>query len=333
MRALVSHRPGGPSSLELANCPDPIAGVGEIVVEVRACGVNFPDSLIIEDKYQYKPVRPFSPGAEIAGTVIAIGPEVSGFSIGDRVMAMCGWGGMAEQIALSAEICHPMPPEMSFEEGAAFLMTFGTSYHALKQRGRIQPGERLLVLGASGGVGLAAVALGRAMGASVIAAVSSQSKLDVALSQGAQFGFVYPAGDCATDQKALNAFIKESTGQVDVVFDPVGGPFSEAVVRALSWRGRYLIVGFPAGITRLPLNLLLLKGASAVGVFYGSFTEREKDLNLQNNRELVDLYRAGKIRPLISQRFELEQGGDAIRELSSRRAVGKLVVTIDEHRS
>ncbi len=331
MRALLSRHPGDPSSLQIGNIPDPVPGAGEIVVQVKACSVNFPDSLIIEDKYQYKPQRPFAPGAEIAGTLIAIGPDVSGFSIGDRVMAMCGWGGMAEQRAIAADICHRIPPEMPFEDGAAFLMTFGTVYHGLKQRGNIQPGEKLLVLGASGGVGLAAVALGRAMGATVIAAASDQAKLDVALAEGAHSGFLYPAGDASGDQKALNALVKTHVGQVDMVFDPVGGPFSEAAVRALAWKGRYLIVGFPAGIARLPLNLLLLKGASAVGVFYGDFAEREKELNRQNNRELIDLYLAGKIRPVISRLFPLEEGAEAIRELSSRRAIGKLVVTMGPH--
>ncbi len=328
MRALLSTAPGGPETLRLGELPDPVAGAGEVVIDVTVCGVNFPDSLIIADKYQFNPDRPFAPGAEVAGIVAEVGPGVDNVAPGDRVMAMCGWGGMAEKVVVPAAACVTMPDSMSYAEGASFLVTFGTSYHALKQRGQLQAGERLLVLGSSGGVGLAAIALGRAMGAHVIATASSQEKLDFAMAHGAHEGFVYPRSTTPDEQKDLNTLIKDGAGKVDVVYDPVGGPWSEAAVRSLAWNGRLLVVGFPAGISRLPLNLLLLKGASAVGVFYGEFTTQEPEANAQNNCELTAFFEAGKVRPTISESYAFAAGGDAIEHLSSRRAVGKVVVEI-----
>ncbi len=301
------------------------------MIDVHACGVNYPDALIIADQYQYRPERPFSPGAEVAGEIVAIGADVPHLAVGDRVIAMLKWGGMAEQAVAEATHCIKMPDAMPYEDGAAFIMGFGTSYHALKQRGMLKPGETLLVLGASGGVGLAAVELGKAMGARVIAAASSEEKLQVALAHGADAGVVY--GRDAVDPKALAAQLKKACGPggADVVYDAVGGEYSEAALRAMAWKGRFLVVGFPAGVARIPLNLPLLKGCSVVGVFYGSFAEREPEENRRNNEELMDMYRMGLIRPQIHARFPLAEAGDAIAMLMARTVSGKVVVLVPEH--
>ncbi len=330
MRALLSVTAGGPGSLAVHEIAPAVAGPGQVVVRVAACGVNFPDALMIEDRYQYRPPRPFAPGAEIAGVVTNSAPDVIWPRPGDRVMAMTGWGGMAEEVALNANLCIAMPDAMPFDEAAAFILTYGTSYHALKQRADLRPGETLLVLGAAGGVGLATVELGRALGANVVAGVSSPEKLQIALDHGANSGFVYPREPAADAARALSAQVKAACGGqgADVVYDSVGGMLSEAAARALAWRGRLLVVGFAGGIAKLPLNLLLLKGASAVGVFYGSFTEMEPELNAANNRELLEIYSAGKIRPHVSAHYPLERGGDAIADLLERRATGKLVVQV-----
>jgi len=298
-----------------------------VVVRVRACGINYPDVLIIADRYQYRPERPFSPGAEIAGEIESIGDGVTGLKPGDRILALSGWGGLAEKVRLPARTCVLLPPSMPFDEAAAFIMTYGTAYHALHQRGSIRAGETLLVLGAAGGVGLAAVELGKAAGAKVVAAVSSEAKRAVAIDHGADIGIVYPHD---ANAKTLAKLFKDACGEqgADLVFDAVGGPFSEAAVRSCGWNGRLLVIGFPAGIAELPLNLVLLKGAAAIGVFYGAFTEREPEVNASNNGALFDLYAAGAIRPYISRRFPLEQAAEAIDALSDRSAIGKLVVEI-----
>jgi NADPH:quinone reductase len=328
MRALLSKAPGGPDSLVIEEVADPRPGPGEVLVRVGACGVNFPDVLIIEDKYQIRPERPFSPGAEVAGTVEALGEGAAGFSLGDRVIGSVTHGGMAERVAVAAERCTPIPETMPFEEAAAFLMTYGTSYHALKDRAALKAGETLLVLGAAGGVGLAAVELGRAMGARVVAAASSQEKVALARDHGADHGVVYPGA--VTDRKALANLFKEACGEggADVVYDPVGGDYSEAALRAIAWAGRHLVVGFPAGIPKLPLNLPLLKSCQVVGVSLGGFWRRDPDANAQNNRELVALYEAGKIRPHVSERYPLERAPEAIGRLAARAAQGKIVVTL-----
>ncbi|KQX25929.1 NADPH:quinone oxidoreductase [Sphingomonas sp. Root50] len=329
MRALISGNTGGPESLALGELPEPVAGPGEVVVQVRACGVNYPDTLIIADRYQFRPERPFAPGAEIAGIVESVGSAVDGFAPGQRILAMINWGGMAEKACVPAARCIAMPDAMPFDEGAAFLMTYGTAYHALHQRGRIRPGETLLVLGAAGGVGLAAIEIGRAAGAHVIAAASSDAKLAVAMAKGADAGFVY-ARDASAKELAVQFKAACGAKGADLVFDPVGGALSEAAMRTCAWDGRLLVIGFPGGIAQLPLNLVLLKGAAVVGVFYGLFMDREPEENARNNRALLDLYAAGAIRPLISQRFPLERGAEAIAALSRREAHGKLVVEISE---
>jgi NADPH2:quinone reductase len=330
MKAILSKAPGLPDSLVLEEIASPSAGPGQAVVSVKAVGVNFPDFLIIQDMYQFKPPRPFSPGGEISGVVKSVGEGVTAFKPGDRVFASCGSGGMAEEILLDARRLVAMPDNMPFEEAAAFLMTYGTSHYALKDRGKLQPGEKLLVLGAAGGVGLAAVELGRAMGAEVIAAASSQEKVDFAISKGAHKGFVYPSNPLSKDQqKAFSDQIKDiSGGGVDVIYDGVGGDYAEPAVRALNWEGRFLVIGFPAGIPKLPLNLTLLKSCQIVGVFWGAAVARDPKGHEENLADLFRLYRAGSIRPHISNAYPLSQAADAIRELSERRAKGKVVVTI-----
>jgi len=327
MRALISRESGGPETLTLEEVPDPVAGPGEVIVRVRACGVNYPDILVIADRYQFRPERPFAPGAEIAGVVESVGDGVDGVAPGQHVLAMINWGGMAEKARVPAERCIAVPEAMPFDEAAAFIMTYGTAYHALHQRGRIRPGETLLVLGAAGGVGLAAIELGKAAGAHVVAAASSEAKLAVALAKGADAGLVYSRDASARD---LAAQFKAACGKdgADLVFDPVGGALSEAAMRACAWDGRLLVIGFPGGIAQLPLNLVLLKGAAVVGVFYGAFIDRQPAESASNNRALLDLYAAGAIRPHISRSYPLERGGEAIAALSSREMFGKLVIDI-----
>ncbi len=332
MKALLSTVVGGPETLELKDIPSPVALAGWAVVSVKACGVNYPDVIIIEDKYQFKPPRPFSPGSEIAGIVKEVGEGVTHIKPGDRVLGNMGWGGMAEEMAVEASRLVPIPDGMPFEEAAAFLMTYGTSYYGLKDRGHLKSGQSLLVLGAAGGVGLAAVELGVAMGARVIAAASSQEKVDLCLAKGAQSGVVYPVGPFDRDgQKALANLFKEACGPggVDVIYDGVGGDYAEASLRSMAWEGRFLVIGFPAGIPRLPLNLTLLKSCDVVGVFWGAAVARDPAAHQQNVRELMALYTAGKIRPHVSERFPLARAGEAISHLASRKALGKVVVTMD----
>lgn len=331
MKAMLSAAPGGPETLELREIESPQPGAGEVRIRVHACGVNYPDTLIIEDKYQFRPPRPFAPGGEVAGEIDAVGSGVSTLKPGDRVIGMTTWGGMAEQVVTTAARCIPIPDRMPFDEAATFILTYGTSYHALKQRAALRPAETLLVLGAAGGVGLAAVELGRAMGAHVVAAASTAEKIALTKAHGAERGVVYPPGPFDKDgAKALAALFKDATapGGADVVYDAVGGDYAEASLRAIAWQGRFLVVGFPAGIPRIPLNLALLKGCQIVGIFWGSWTEREPAANAENNRELMDLYLAGKVRPHVSARYPLAEAGAAISHLAGRRALGKVVVTI-----
>jgi NADPH2:quinone reductase len=332
MKAMLSKAAGGPETLVLEDAPSPTAKPGWAVVSVKACGVNYPDVLIIEDKYQFKPPRPFSPGAEISGIVKAVGEGVTHVKPGDRVLGNTGAGGMAEELALEAARLVPIPVGMPFDEAAAFLMTYGTSYYALKDRGHLQPGQTLLVLGAAGGVGLAAVELGKAMGARVVAAASSQEKVDLAKAHGADEGVVYPPGPFDRDgQKALADLFKQACGAdgAHVVYDGVGGDYAEAALRCTAWEGRFLVIGFPAGIPRIPLNLALLKGCDIVGVFWGAAVARDPAGHQRNVKALLDLYAAGKIRPHVSEHFPLARAGEAIAHLASRKAMGKVVVTMD----
>ena len=331
MKALLSTAVGGPDTLVLGELPEPVAGKGQVVVAIKACAINFPDTLMIEDKYQIKPPRPFAPGGEIAGIVEAVGEGVSGFAVGDRVMAGCGTGGLTEKIAVSAHNLYKMPDSMPFEDGASILMTYGTSIHALKDRGHMKPGANVLVLGGAGGIGISAIELVKAWGGRAVAGVSSEAKAEIARNAGADEVVVYARQPFDKDQsKALAEQFKAAAGPngFDIIYDTVGGDYSEPAVRSIAWEGRFLVVGFPAGIAKLPLNLTLLKSCDVCGVFWGAFAAREPERNRANIAELFELYAAGKIKPVISGTYPLEKGGDAIAMLGNREAVGKLVVTI-----
>jgi NADPH:quinone reductase-like Zn-dependent oxidoreductase len=331
MKALRSHEPGGPETLRLEEIPDPRPGAGELLVRVRACSMNFPDVLIIEDKYQMKPARPFAPGGEIAGEIIEAGEGVTGWSPGDRLIAALGYGGLAEQLIVPVERAIRLPADRSFEEGSALLLTYATAIHALVDRGKLQAGQTLLVLGAAGGVGMAAVEIGKAIRARVIAAVSSEEKAQAARDAGADSAIVYPAGPFDRDgQKALAGLFKDAVGAAgaDVILDPVGGDYTEASLRAIAWQGRFLVVGFPAGIAKLPLNLTLLKSCDVCGVFWGAFAARDPQRNAEHVAQLFRWWSEGKIAPKISGTYPLERAGEAIIALRDRKAVGKLVVTV-----
>ena len=328
MRALLSHAPGGPETLRLDELPDPTPGRGELLVRVRACSINYPDVLIIEDKYQLKPPRPFAPGSEISGEVEAVGEGVTGWKSGDRIIAATGFGGLAEKVVIPAARAISLPVERSFAEGSALLLTYATAIHALIDRGRLEAGQTLLVLGAAGGVGIAAVEIGKALGARVIAAVSSDEKAQAAHDAGADAAVVYPTGEI--DPKALTQLFKGAVGPdgADVILDPVGGDYAEAALRSIGWEGRFLVVGFPAGIPQLPLNLTLLKSCDVCGVFWGAFAARDPKRNAEHIAQLFRWWAEGKIAPRISATYPLERGGDAIAALRDRQAIGKLVVEI-----
>ena len=331
MRALLSKTVGGPETLEMTEVDTPTAGAGELLVDVKACSINFPDALIIKDMYQLRPPRPFAPGSEIAGIVEAIGDGVTDFKVGDRVIAGTGFGGLVEKKTIAAGAAYHLPDEFSFEQGASLLMTYGTSIHALKDRGHIKAGDTLLVLGAAGGVGLAAVELGKAYGARVVAAVSSEAKAEAAKAAGADEAVIYDRQPFDKDQsKALSQKFKEAVGPdgANVIYDAVGGDYSEPAVRSIAWEGRFLVVGFPAGIAKLPLNLTLLKSCDVCGVFWGAYAARDPKGNGENIQELFDLWKAGKISPMISETFTFEDAGKAIAKLANRDAIGKLVVTM-----
>ena len=331
MKALLSTATGGPETLTIGELPTPTPGKGQVVIDVHACAVNFPDTLIIVDKYQFRPERPFAPGGEVAGVISAIGEGVEGFTIGDRVIAGTGSGGMSEQVATNAANTYHLPEKFSFEEGASLLMTYGTSIHALLDRGHLKAGDTLLVLGAAGGVGLAAVEIGKAMGARVVGAVSSAEKAALVKEVGADDCIIYPHQPFDKDQsKALSEQFKAAVGPngANVIYDSVGGDYAEPALRSIAWEGRFLVVGFPAGIPRLPLNLTLLKSCDVAGVFWGAFAAREPERNRANIARLFQLWEQGKISPRVTETFALADGGKAIAKLEDRSAVGKLVVTI-----
>jgi NADPH:quinone reductase len=327
VKALLSYQSGGPETLRVGEVPQPVPGSAEVQIAVRACAINYPDVLIIEDRYQFKPERPFAPGVEIAGVVESIGADVTHIVPGQRVMAVLHWGGLAEFAVAPAAKCTLIPDTMAFEEAAAFQVTYGTSYHALVDRAALKPGETLLILGASGGVGTAAIELGVALGARVVAGVSSTAKGEVARRYGAHEVLIYPTG--SFDPKYFAGQIKQHCpGGVDVVYDPIGGAYSEPALRSLAFGGRHLVIGFTAGIPAPPWNLALLKGCSIVGVFWGVWVERNPQLHRQNSSKLLELHQRGAIRPLVSERFPLSEGPLAIRRLADRQAIGKLVVTV-----
>ncbi len=323
MRAILCKELGPADKLVIEDVASPEPGKGQVKIKVKAAGLNFPDTLIIEGKYQIKPELPFSPGGEMAGEVVAVGEGVKRYQPGQRVMGLTGYGAFAEEILAPESNLIPVPDAMDDHTAAAFSMVYGTSYHALKQRANIQPGETLLVLGASGGVGLAAVELGKAMGATVIAAASSADKLAVAKEAGADDLINY------AEEDLKDALKQRYPKGVDVIYDPVGDKFTEAALRNMAWNGRLLIVGFAAGdIPKLPANLALLKGCSIVGVFWGAFTQQEPQANIQNIMELFQLFGQGKIKPRISQVFKFEEYEQALAALTSRTAKGKVVLEV-----
>lgn len=326
MKALLSEAPGTPDTLVLREIAEPVPGRGQVRIAVRYCGINYPDVLVIEDKYQFKPPRPFAPGSEMSGVIDAVGDGVTAFKVGDAVIAAATSGGLAEKAVTAANACVPMPEGMPFDVAAGLIFTYGTSYHALVNRGELRAGETLLVLGAAGGVGLAAVEIGKALGARVVAAVSSESKAAAAREHGAEVTIIYPRE--GVDSRVLAAQFKEACGPkgANVIYDPVGGDYAEPALRTAAWKGRYLVIGFPAGIPKIPLNLTLLKGCDIRGVFWGAFRQQEPAQDAANMRALLDLYRAGKIKPKISAILPLPQGGEAIKKLLQREAVGKILV-------
>ena len=332
MKAMLCTHYGPPEEMELRELPSPAPGKNQVLITVKACGVNFPDVLMLADKYQFKPPLPFPPGGEVAGVVKALGEGVSGFAVGDRVAVSIGSGGFAEEVLADARRCVPVPANVGFEVASAFIVTYGTSYHALKDRARLKPGEHLVVLGAAGGVGLSAVELGVAMGAKVIAGASTQEKVDLAIKHGATAGFVYPKLPLSRDQqKAMSDRIKELTGGqgADVLYDPVGDQYAEPALRAMNWEGRYLVIGFAAGeIPKIPLNLTLLKGCDVLGVFWGMATQRDPKHAQESLREIMGMISDGKLHPDVSASFPLAEGGKSIRMLMDRKAMGKVVVTM-----
>lgn len=324
MKALLCLSHGLPGTLVMQEINAPTPASDEVLIEVKACGINFPDALIIQDKYQFKPALPFSPGGEVSGVITATGEKVSHLKPGDRVLALCGWGGLAEKVAVNAKRVFPMAPGMDFITAASTLYNYGTSYHALKDRAALQPGETLLVMGAAGGVGIAAVELGKLMGATVIAAASSDDKLELCKEKGADHLINYHSQD-------LRTRLKEITGDkgVDVIYDPIGGKLAEQALRSIAWKGRYLVVGFASGeIPQPAFNLPLLKGCSVVGVFWGSFAEREPGNSMNNLAQLLQWLRTGKIRQSIHKVYTLEEGAAAIQDLMDRKVKGKAIVKI-----
>lgn len=333
MKALLSRAPGGPETLSLEELPDPVPAKGQVLVAVKACSINFPDVLIIEDKYQLKPERPFAPGSEVAGVVEAVGEGVTGWAPGDRVLATTGYGGLVEKIVVDASRLFRLPDARSFEEGSALLLTYATTIHALLDRGHLKEGQTLLVLGAAGGVGLAAIELGKAFGARVVAAVSSEVKAEAARQAGADETIVYGRAPFDKDQsKALAEQFKAACGRggADVIYDPVGGDYAEPALRSIAWEGRYLVVGFPAGIPRLPLNLTLLKSCDVCGVFWGAFAMRDPAANNAHVERLFRLWAEGKIAPRVTETFAFADGGKAIAKMAAREAIGKLVVKVGD---
>jgi len=330
MKAALCTRYGPPEELVVQDVPSPSPGKGQVVISVKSCGVNFPDVLLIQDKYQFKPALPFAPGGEIAGIVKEIGEGVTAPKVGDRVTASIGHGGFAEEAIADAARCIPVPAQLDFDAASSFVVAYGTSWHALKDRALLKSDETLVVMGAAGGVGLAAIEIGHAMGARVIAGASTQEKVDLARSLGAADGFVYPAERLSKEQqKSLSDDIKRLTGGngADVLYDPVGGDYAEPALRAMNWAGRYLVVGFAAGeIPRVPLNLTLLKGCSIMGVFWGAAVARNPKKGFADLAEIANWIADGRLKPHISARIPLARAGEAIRLLMDRKAQGKVVV-------
>lgn len=330
MKTWISPHAGGPETLSLAERPEPQAREGELLIRIHAVGINFPDSLLLRDLYQVKPPRPLTPGSEFCGTVLRVADGVDGFAEGDLVIGRCGWGAMAEVFAVTADRCVRVRPTLPRIEAAAFMFAYATAYHALHDRGQLQPDQTLLVLGAAGGVGTAAVEVGRAMGARVIACASTEAKLAHAIAHGAEAGLVYESRlETGEDQKQLAARLKAlAPAGVDVVFDPVGGAYTEPALRSLALGGRHLVVGFTAGIPRVPLNLVLLKSSQIVGVDWRTFSSQLAAANAANIDALLAMWDQGRIAPRVTEVFPFTAAPEAIARLASRDAIGKIVVEV-----
>jgi len=332
MKAALCTHYGPPEEMEVRDVPSPKPGKNQVLITVKACGVNFPDVLMIQDKYQFKPALPFAPGGEIAGIVKELGEGVTNLKVGDRVCVSIGNGGMAEEALGDARRAMKIPENVPFDVASSFMVTYGTTWHALKDRADIKPGENLVVLGAAGGVGLSAVEIGNALGARVIAGASTPEKVELAKKNGADDGFVYPKVPLNRDQqKELSETIKKLTGGqgADVLYDPVGDDYAEPGLRAMNWNGRYLVIGFAAGqIPKVPLNLTLLKGCQIVGVFWGAMAARDPKHAADSMQALLDMIAAGKLKPYVSEHVPLAKAGEAIRMLMDRKAKGKVVVTM-----
>lgn len=321
MKAIVCKEHGGPDKLVVEDVPSKPLAAKEVRVKIHACSVNFPDTLIIQGLYQFKPELPFTPGSDIAGEIIEVGSEVKHHQVGNKVFGLVPIGGYAEEVVAHSKQVFPLPPGMDYRVGSSFMMAYGTSYHALKQRANIQPGETLVVLGASGGVGLAAVELAKIMGARVIACASTDEKLALCKKYGADEAINY------THENLKNRIKELTDGKgADVVYDAVGGPNAEAALRALGWKGRYLVVGFVAGIPSIPLNLPLLKGCQIVGVFWGSHVGKESQIHQQNIMELMGMYGSGKLKPHISKTYSLEEAPKALQDMVDRKVKGKVII-------
>ncbi len=324
MKALLCQNFGNAQSLSLKEVATPSFADNQVLISVKACGVNFPDNLIIQGKYQFKPVLPFAPGGEVSGVITALGSKVTQFKIGDRVLALCGWGGFAEQVAVEANRVFPIPDKMDWIMAAGTLYNYGTSYYALKQKADVKIGETVLVLGAAGGVGLAAVELAKKMGAIVIACASSEEKLEICKAKGADFIINYKTEDLKEQIKKLTA-----NKGVDIIFDTVGGEFAEPSIRSMAWNGRYLVVGFASGtIPQLPFNLALLKGCSVIGIFWGSFAEKEPVESYKNMTEIVQWLLTGKLKQHIFKIYSLENAADALQDLNDQKVIGKAIVKV-----
>ena len=330
MKAFVCKEFGPIESHGIEEVPDPVAGDGQVVVDIKATGISFPDVLIVQGLYQFKPPFPFSPGGEISGVVSAVGNGVTRFKEGDRVMGNVGSGGLVEKGAYFEQQLMPLPETMDFKVAAGFSLNYGTTIHGLKQRGDLKAGETILILGAGGGLGITAIHVAKAMGAKVLAGVSSQEKLDLCKKEGADEGIIYPREMDRDAQKELSNQIKEmSDGGVDVIYDIVGGDYAEPSLRAIKRHGRYLVIGFTAGIPKMPLNLTLLKECQIIGVFWGQFAGLDRDINRENFEELFQMHADGKIKPFVSETYPLDKAGQAIKSLEDRKVLGKVVVSME----
>tara|TARA_B100000965_G_scaffold215737_1_gene180405 strand:- start:231 stop:1223 length:993 start_codon:yes stop_codon:yes gene_type:complete len=330
MKAFLCKEFGPVDSHQVEEIEDPVAGPGEVVVDIKATGISFPDVLIVQGLYQFKPPFPFSPGSEISGVISSVGEGVTRYKEGDRVMGSIGSGGLREKGVYSEHQLMPLPESMDFKTAAGFPLNYGTTYHAFKQRGELEPGQSVLVLGAGGGLGITAIHVAKAMGAKVIAAASSQDKIDLCKREGADEGIIYERDMDRDLQKKFSDQIKEVTGGgVDMIYDLVGGDYAEPALRAIARHGKYLVIGFTAGIPKMPLNLTLLKECQIVGVFWGQFAGLDQAENQQNFKELFELHEEGKIKPFVTETFPLEDAAKAIKTLEDRKVLGKVVVSME----